>query len=72
MTAVGGKGRAKNKDSDGEKSTGGEKDTGSNTKTPKTGEVNPGLLNALNALDMPVGNKQRRMGTRLTRTRRTP
>ena len=57
-TAVGGKGRAKKKDSDGEQNTDGEKETRSKTQKSKTEEVNPELLKALKALELPAGHSK--------------
>ena len=55
---VGGESRAKKKDTDSEQNTG----STTNNKKPKTGEVNPELLKALKALEMPVENPKKTTG----------
>ena len=52
---VGGKSRAKKKDSDSEQNT----SSTTINKKPKTGEVNPELLKALKALEMPAAKSQK-------------
>ena len=55
---VGGKSRAKKKDTDSEQNTG----STTNNKKPNTGEVNSVLLKTLKAVEMPVANPEKTNG----------